>query len=48
MNWELLSSIKLKNGRVEEGRIGRVEGWKCWKDGRMGEVLMSYNLSLIS
>ncbi len=63
MNWELLSSIKLemegwKDGRGQDGNVGRLEGWKDgrgqdgmledWKDGRLGEVLMSYNLSLIS
>ncbi len=33
---------RLEDGRVEDWKVGRVE------DGRLEEVLMSYNLSLIS
>ncbi len=32
MNWELLSSIKLEDGRMEGWKRA---GWECWKDGRL-------------
>ena len=56
MNWELLSSIKLKDWKIggeERWKGGKMEGWKIgrvedWKMGGVGEVLMSYNLSLKS